>query len=687
MDTLGLSLRQKKLLHLLKGMDTFVTGSTLARQMNVSARTIRSDVAGINQALLPYQARIYSEHSKGYLYIARDPEAIRKMNQIDNAFFTRDERVRYLSFRFCLSDIPLNIYDLEDEVFVSHTTLEHDLRQLKIKYVLSDPHIPLIQNKDFLSFAKDEKKRRYILNHLFHEDWDYHSRDNAFYGYHFLDKQTMSFLMEEIPAHLSRHGIFMEDPSLVSLNLAMAIMYHRVRSGHPLPDEAPVERTDLSVSEAADELFSSLENSFGIEFSRAEQDEIYRMIADTSLPDISGVSFQNVSDCFDPVILELSDTYLRRVEEVFGLDFSRDEDFYITLCSYLRYLTTSQRIYNAQENPDILRENLLPEYEIAWLFQDLALQYLGDYLSQTELLYLAHCISGALEYLADTHPENKLRTVICCHLNMPAIWALKRKVLGAFDKYLDIKGILPVNSKNVLDFDKIDLVLSTVRKTITNHPGTDTIQIGTLLPPKDYLTISSYIQKSRIKRLCPHESDSLEKLLSNAIWLEKIKPGDRFAVIETMCGVLLSEGVIPQAFEADLLRREAISTFAFHSDLLLLYSLVPASRTQLLCTVFDHRISWNNHKIRIAVMAAFSREDSSLVFLLNQVFNDPSLDPEDLKALHSREEICRFFIERNSLPSTGRAQSPVRDPSPTFFNDRAPVPDPQSPEKTRSAEV
>ena len=147
MDTLGLSLRQKKLLHMLRGMNTYITGKALARQLNVSVRTIRNDVADINHALAPYKAQISSQHSKGYLYVAEDPAAIQSMNQIDNAFFTRDERVRYLAFRFCLADEPLNIYDLEDEVFVSHTTLEHDLHHLKMKYVLAGPRIRFIQKK------------------------------------------------------------------------------------------------------------------------------------------------------------------------------------------------------------------------------------------------------------------------------------------------------------------------------------------------------------------------------------------------------------------------------------------------------------------------------------------------------------------------------------------------------------
>ena len=58
MDTLGLSLRQKKLLHFLRGSQTFTTGNALARQLGVSSRTIRSDVAEINAGQMVEDVRL-----------------------------------------------------------------------------------------------------------------------------------------------------------------------------------------------------------------------------------------------------------------------------------------------------------------------------------------------------------------------------------------------------------------------------------------------------------------------------------------------------------------------------------------------------------------------------------------------------------------------------------------------------
>ena len=68
MDSLNLTLRQRKLLHLLQNKTQITTGAELARELNVSVRTIRSDIVEINSILAGYSARIHSEQR---LYICR----------------------------------------------------------------------------------------------------------------------------------------------------------------------------------------------------------------------------------------------------------------------------------------------------------------------------------------------------------------------------------------------------------------------------------------------------------------------------------------------------------------------------------------------------------------------------------------------------------------------------------------
>ena len=144
MNDLSLSLRQRKLIHYLQQKNSvYTTGEELAGHLHVSARTIRNDINELNQSLTDTGVQITSKRSSGYLLESDDEQHLEKLSQSSNSFLSRDERVRHIAFRLCLSDTPINLYDLEDEMYISRTTLEHDLHALRRKYILPDPHIIL----------------------------------------------------------------------------------------------------------------------------------------------------------------------------------------------------------------------------------------------------------------------------------------------------------------------------------------------------------------------------------------------------------------------------------------------------------------------------------------------------------------------------------------------------------------
>lgn len=641
--SLNLSLRQRKLLHILQNQKSYMTGSQLAKQLNVSPRTIRSDIVVINQSLEPFEAQILSERSKGYLFCAENSKSLQQLNQMHTAFSTKEERIRYLAFQLCLSDIPINIYDLEDELYVSHTTLENDLHLLKKQFVLNAPYIELIQSREYLEFEPSELKRRMLLNRLFHEDWDYQSKGNAYYGYDFLNPDILNLIMQEIPFHLSRYSIQMEDTNLTALTLAITIMYHRRLSGHPLPFSEPVEQPDTAAMHAAGDLMDALEQQLSCTFPREERDEIYLHIASGHLMDASKLNFHTAARYFDSATIQMADAYLARIREYFQIDFSNDEDFYITLLQYIRYMQAPVHLYNTQENMDLAKISFSAEFEIAYLFQDIALQYLGYYINSPELLYLAYGICGALEYLFRHHPDSKFRTVICSHMNLTAVWALKRKILGAFDNYLQITDLLPVNARSSYDFETTDLVLATVNKPITDNPKTDTIRISPFVLSSDYRKIEAYIQKKRIAALCPVCTVTLPQLLSDAYWHEDQKADTPFAIIESMAQDFIQSGLTSESYLESILRRESISSFASHPGLLFLHSSVPSARTQLSVTVFRHHMNWNTHKIWIVVMAAFHPDDAALLFQLNYAFHKERCPAEQIKNLKTKENMLYFF--------------------------------------------
>lgn len=650
MNVLNLTLRQRKLLHLIQNKKEITTGAELARELNVSARTIRSDISEINRVLEKYDAKIHSEKSKGYFFTAADPILIQQKNQIDTAFFTMEDRVRYLAFQLCLSDTPISLFDLEDEMFISHTTLEHDLHSLRMKYELSLPYIGIYIEKNMVWFESDEQKKRQILNLLFHEDWNYNTSGNAYYDYHFLDKHVLNYIMEEIPKHLAKYNIQMEDASLVALNLALAIMYQRCLSGHPLPETPVSPKSDPPAMQATDSIMDTLEKKLACSFSHMERDSIYLKIAAGHLMDASKLNFKTVPQYFGPITQSIVTQYLDLVFRLFFIDLRDDEDFYITLLQFIRYLQTPDHLLNTQENLSIAKENLQIEYELAWALQPVALKYMGRYLHETELLHLSHCLSGALEYLYHNHPDKKLRTVICCHLHLSEAWALKRKILGAFDNYITVTALLPVNAKSAFDFSSTDLVLSTVSKKITERSSTDTIQISPLMTSGDYRKVENYIQIKRVGRYCSGSSMTWEDFVRTLHWPEHDEFEDRFSLLNWLSDQYVRDGIVSPSFTEDILRRESISSFAFCSGLLLVYSHMEAVETTGSVLILKHRMNWNGYRIRAVMIASFTAADLPFLFQLKTRICSYNQNTEKISSLKSKEAFTELFLSDFRTP-------------------------------------
>ena len=645
MASLNLTLRQRKLLHTIQNRKDMITGQELAGLLNASARTIRSDVVTINHELKPYGASIDSVRSKGYFFTAEDPDKIRELNRIETAFFTREDRIRALALELCIAEEPLSCFDLEDEMFISRTTLENDIRLLRLRYMMNGPKIRIITGHNDISFEQDELKRRQLLSDLYMEHWNYNGRGNAVYGMSYLDPDLLDRIIDLTPPYLNRQGILLEDTAMVELNLACIILYRRICSGHTLPESEAAPRSDLKADRACEELTDALEKKLSFTIPRQERDWIYLLIASGHMMDPDRLSFRTVREEFSPDVIEMADTFINTIRDVYGLDFSNDEDFYITLLQDIRHLMNPAHRLVSQNRPEQVKQHLITETEFAWLLEDIWMQREGICLTEWDLLYIAHCISGALEYYLHHHPEYKPRTVIFCHQHMSVAWAIKRRVLGAFANYLHVTALLPVNAKSSFDFSDTDLVLTTVRKQMTDHPGTDVVQISPYVTPTDIRSIETYIQEHMILRFYPHMS-SLQTLLQDAVWLANCEYSSVFSAIEEQSAKLAETGAVGSEYAAQLLHRESLCSNAIRSGALFQFSLVPAQSSRLLISVLKHRMNWGSCRIRVILTAAFRPEDRPLLFRIKHGI-DRLNRSEDIGSLHTRQElepIIRSFL-------------------------------------------
>lgn len=161
MEKVTLHKRQRQLLSLLRSRHGIVTSSELAAQMELSDRTVRNDVRMLNPILEQYGAKIETVRGKG-LHLLEGNEGSSPLDELlysENTVQTREDRVNNLLIKLLFGDQGCQYDELEDEMFVSRTTLEGDIRYIRKIFSTRRPHLTLTQSGCRIFINAPERKK------------------------------------------------------------------------------------------------------------------------------------------------------------------------------------------------------------------------------------------------------------------------------------------------------------------------------------------------------------------------------------------------------------------------------------------------------------------------------------------------------------------------------------------------
>lgn len=640
MTELKLTLRQRQLIHYLQHASGYVTGNELAKVLHTSSRTVRTDVSELNSLLKKDQIQILSKHHHGYRLHAEDPESLKDLTRSAESYLSRTERLRHLVLRLSLSDIPLDLDELSDEMYISKATLENDLKSLRKEFLLRYPFIRMARNKNRISFENDERKKRAMLCQLYADSWDYISYGNAFYQYEYLDEDTVRLCTRKLHQYMVQYKIRLEDTNVVHLNLQLAIALRRMSDGHVLTARREKTYLSESVKNAVTALLDDLEETCDCTFPEAEREDIREMVSSGVLPDMDLIRAKGAGNCFSASLIAFADSFLDFLKGNYGLDFKKDEDFYLTLLIYFRYLTLPVHYLN---EPGIGKEILLKKYaielELAFSVEPFALSYYGNYLDFQELLYLGFLFSGALVRI----PFPKIRTVILSQHNEPAAWNLRMQIEDHFLQFLDITALSPFYGRNPETLQNTDLVIQTVQADLPEIIASKKLLISPWFDGNDYSAIESRIRHIRFRGLYGHDYPPVVQMMENAEWLENQESDSFFDLLLLMGTKLVHDGYADEEYLRDLLRRNSVLSFAVQPSFILAHSAVPAQRTHILVAILKHRIRVNAMKIRTVILFCMKKEDPGLAFKLYNDLYDRIPDPEAAQDLKTKEEWMAYL--------------------------------------------
>lgn len=113
-----------------------VLPNKLSKHLNVSVRTIRSDVNAANQTLEKHGAKIILKRNRGYFIQIKDPILFKHFIEKVNTNFeainleTPKSRINYIIHLLLLNNQYISVEQIINSVYVSYNTLQNYLRSI-----------------------------------------------------------------------------------------------------------------------------------------------------------------------------------------------------------------------------------------------------------------------------------------------------------------------------------------------------------------------------------------------------------------------------------------------------------------------------------------------------------------------------------------------------------------------------
>lgn len=345
---MNLSSREKKILSLLNSTHGIVTGKELSTKLGVSERTIRSDISDINSLLEPFEIKIDAVHRKGYRLSVKDRVALVGIFSQEQSYITKEDRISTLLLKLLRSDGWFDLGNLEDEMFVSSTTLEKDIKALKRQISEQHPHIQILRKDNKIRLEDDERKKRDLLTRFYAKNWDYDSRDGIVFKEMEFGNSLLVEVQQLVKQRLNESGIHLDDFAFIYLTIAISVMFFRVKSGYTV-------NTDLLSSSKDSPAGDIISDDYKI-------DEDIRCILD-QLADIGDTAFDigeyiYISQIKNQLEFLCLKTYsknyvltntnvvchmivndlLQNIFDEFGMDFTEDDKLFIDLTRHVQAL-------------------------------------------------------------------------------------------------------------------------------------------------------------------------------------------------------------------------------------------------------------------------------------------------------------------------------------------------------------
>lgn len=557
--------RCKKIIEILLDHPEGMKGDDIAGRLQVSSRTIRSDIKRLQELLEVHGIKISAITNRGYKLERQDVHEV-LMNVLpeissQEILSDKNERLLYLVGYFLealLTNKSVTQGELADEMYVALSSLKTYLNELR--EFLSDYFLQIVTYRnEGLRLQGDENDIRTCIV-------DYqrqvHNPNLHALIYNEVSSQEISFLIEEV---MKQCSLQLTDTARENLCLQMALAIRRSAEGHlTICSSSVAQELEKSFEyRIAREMVNALYKATGKDIPYNEVFYLSKCLLTSKKLSVTPESvkeniFRNENaDVSSDRLIGLIDEILYTIEKNYGLDFGGDEYLKDGLLLHLRIAIAQVNFRMGMRN-DLL-SSIKNEYPLAFQLGILAARIVRERVqivfSENEIGYIALHFGAAMSRNHIKEADVSKKIVIVGLVGFGMSMMLKTKLKEFFRNRINILAVLPIYKLNDEWIEQTDYILSTV--PLDSVVESKVIRINSVLGKTDLEQIEKKIFSKTLLTI-----ETLRKIFGAKDFFVDMNFTTREDCLTFLTDKAVERGFMSASAKASVFEREGMSSTA-----------------------------------------------------------------------------------------------------------------------------
>lgn len=580
----------------------------LARRFAVSTRTVRTDINVLNELLAGHGASLVLNRGAGYQLKIEDLPRYTALLQQSPSHLrvprTSPERVHYLLTRFLTSAFSLKLEDLADEWFVSRTTLQSDMAEVRewlARYQLAIETKPRYGMKLFGTEVAMRTCLTDLLYQIAQEDID-----SPLLRLEALNSGMLDTLQPLLQQCFSRFTIRLTDEGEFYLRLYCAVAVRRIGEGYPLTDFS-AEDVDDDVRDAARHIVNLMRPMTGKAISPAEEAYLRVNIAARRVEDsVASVISPDDGDSLVDYILSYINTH-------FNFNLQSDLQLHADLLTHIKTMITRVRYQIQIPNP--LLSNIKQHYPMAWDVTLAAVSSWGKYspytISENEIGFLVLHIGVGLERHYNVGYQRHPQVLLVCDTGNSTVRMIEAMLLRKYPQIV-VSNTLSLREYELKESVEEDFVISTARLSDKDKP------VVVMSPFPTNYQLEQIGKLVLLDRTRPY---MLERFFDANHFLILDRPIERSELFRQLCDRLEEEGRVDETFYPSVEEREAIVSTMLGEGIALPHSLgLLAKKTCVYTVLAPEGVAWGDETAYVIFLLAISKTEYEEAMAIYDLF-------------------------------------------------------------------